>query len=612
MPSQPLLCLGIESTAHTFSVGIVNQQGEILGLASDSFTPSRGGLKPAEVVEHHYLIFDQMVNSALQQAKIVPQDLDLIAFSQGPGLGPCLRVGAAVARSLSLKLHIPLVGVNHCIAHVEIGRKLCGSDDPITLYVSGGNTIVSAFESNHYQVFGETIDIPIGNLLDMVAREIGIPHPGGPVLEKLAKKGKNYIPMPYAVKGMDLSFSGLFSYIRKYLQDLTPAEKDKILPDVIFSLQETAFSMLTEVVERAIAHTQKKSILLTGGVAANKRLQTMVKTICTQHGVDFHFVPLRVAGDNGAMIAWTGILRFQSAGEFSIPDTKIRPKWRMDEVSIPWRSSDNASTSNSYLYSSSPFINTPTPNKSDNSLTYSFYLNQLQNDLNITDKTNLNPLILQMLENSFGSPHLGAEAYLIPTLWFEKPAMMKFRVAKHSRIPPIDSHIRFQRTVSEARILIALQNEDIVIPKIYDILPNDALIIMEFIEGKTLKEIIPALSNSKLSQYCTVVGEKLALMHNISISHGDLTTSNIVITPHNDLVLIDFGLGSSDIGLEEKAMDLHLFKRVLQSSHGSFFVPMWSAFLHGYRQVIKSSFAEIEDRVAKIELRGRYIAKDMR
>ncbi len=608
MPSQSLLCLGIESTAHTFSVGIVTQQGEILGLASDSFKPTSGGLKPAEVVEHHYLIFEQMVNSAIQQAKITIHELNLIAFSQGPGLGPCLRVGAAVARSLSLKLKIPLVGVNHCIAHVEIGRKLCGSADPITLYVSGGNTIVSAFESNHYQIFGETIDIPVGNLLDMVAREIGIPHPGGPVLEKLAKKGKNYIPMPYAVKGMDLSFSGLFSFIRKYLQDLTPAEKDKILPDVVFSLQETAFSMLTEVVERAIAHTRKNSILLTGGVAANKRLQAMVKTICTQHGVDFHFVPLRVAGDNGAMIAWTGILRYQNAGEFSIHDTKIRPKWRMDEVSIPWRSSDNASISQS----SSPSIKTPPPNMPDDGSTQSFFLNQLQNNLNITDKANLNPLIQQMLENTFGSPHLGAEAYLIPTYWFEKPAMMKFRVAKQSRIPAIDSQIRFQRTVGEARILIALQNEDIAVPKIYDILPNDALLIMEFIEGKILKNTIPTLSTSKLSQYCTIIGEKLALMHNISISHGDLTTSNIIITPRDDLVFIDFGLGSSDIGLEEKAMDLHLFKRVLQSSHGAYFDPMWNAFLQGYHELIQTNYSEIEDRVAKIELRGRYIAKDMR
>ncbi|MHA1610676.1 MAG: bifunctional N(6)-L-threonylcarbamoyladenine synthase/serine/threonine protein kinase [Promethearchaeota archaeon] len=597
MPSQHLICLGIESTAHTFSVGIVNQHGEILGLASDSFKPTSGGLKPVEVVEHHYLIFDQIINSALQQAKLKPCDLDLIAFSQGPGLGPCLRVGAAIARSLSLKLHIPLVGVNHCIAHVEIGRKLCGCADPITLYVSGGNTIVSAFESNKYQIFGETIDIPVGNLLDMVAREIGIPHPGGPVLEQLAIKGKNYIPMPYAVKGMDLSFSGLFSFIRKYLQDPPSTEKDKMIPDVVYSLQETAFSMLTEVVERAIAHTHKKSILLTGGVAANKRLQTMVKTICIQHGVDFNVVPRRVAGDNGAMIAWTGILRFQSAGEFSIPDTKINPKWRMDNVTIPWRSSVNSLED--------PEIESIPLN----------FLNQIYNQIEktrIKTKTEINPLLKIMLENAFGTPYLGAEAYLIPTLWFEKPAMMKFRIAKQSRISPIDSQIRFQRTMGESRILIALQSEDINVPKLYDVLPNEALLIMEFIPGKRLKDCIGNLSSSELSQFCNLVGEKLALMHNNSISHGDLTTSNIIVTPNDKLVFIDFGLSLSDIGLEEKAMDLHLFKRVLQSSHGSYFELMWKAFLKGYEQMIRSDFVEIEDRVAKIELRGRYIAKDLR
>ncbi|MHA1475332.1 MAG: bifunctional N(6)-L-threonylcarbamoyladenine synthase/serine/threonine protein kinase, partial [Promethearchaeota archaeon] len=334
-----MLCLGIESTAHTFSVGIMDDQGTVLSLVSDTYKPQTGGLKPVDVVEHHYTVFDRVLNQAILKANIEFIDLGLIAFSQGPGLGPCLRVGAAIARSLSLKLNIPIVGVNHCIAHVEIGRLFCNVDDPVTVYVSGGNTIISAFDSGMYQVFGETLDLAIGNMIDMVARDHGIPHPGGPKIEKIAKGGSNYINLPYIVKGMDLSFSGLYTAIWKQAQvkENTYERNKNYQEDLFYSLQETAFSMLAEVSERAIAHTEKNSVLLTGGVAANKRLQEMISYISNEHNIDFHVVPQKYAGDNGVMIAWTGILQFKSSNTVEISETKILPKWRMDNVPIPWR-----------------------------------------------------------------------------------------------------------------------------------------------------------------------------------------------------------------------------------------------------------------------------------
>ncbi|MFX0034358.1 MAG: KEOPS complex N(6)-L-threonylcarbamoyladenine synthase Kae1 [Candidatus Hermodarchaeota archaeon] len=331
------LCLGIESTAHTFSVGILDFDGNVYSLINHIFIPEEGGLHPALIREQHLNNFMKIVNKALNEAKISIKNLNLIAFSQSPGLGPVLKIGAWVARSLSLLLEIPIVGVNHCIAHVEIGRLMCNITDPLTLYVSGGNTIVSAFESQKYQIFGETLDLPIGNMIDSFARDAGLQHPGGPKIEKLALESKKYLPLPYVVKGMDLSFSGLYTATKRLLES-EKYNKKYNLNDIAYSLQETAFSMLTEVTERALAHTEKNEVLLTGGVAANKRLQQMIEYISNEHDAKFEVVPLKYAGDNGAMIGWTGILRYLSEGGQNIFETIIKPKERMDQITIPWRS----------------------------------------------------------------------------------------------------------------------------------------------------------------------------------------------------------------------------------------------------------------------------------
>ena len=331
------LTLGIESTAHTWSVGIVDFSGKVLSLVNDMFVPEKGGIHPMLVKEQHLNNFMGIINKALEDASISIKEIDLIAFSNSPGLGAILQIGAHVARMLSQLLGIPIVAVNHCIAHIEIGRFLCKIEDPLTLYVSGGNTIVSAYESGRYQIFGETLDIPIGNLIDSFARDVGIPHPGGPKVEALARESDNYLHLPYVVKGMDLSFSGLYSAAKRLVES-KDYENKYTLSDVANSLQETAFAMLTEVTERALAHTGKSEVLLTGGVAANKRLQEMVRYISREHGARFEVVPLRYAGDNGAMIAWTGILRYKSIGGNTISETQINPKERMDQITIPWRS----------------------------------------------------------------------------------------------------------------------------------------------------------------------------------------------------------------------------------------------------------------------------------
>lgn len=330
------LALGIESTAHTWSVGILDFSGNVISLVNDMFIPEKGGLHPALVREQHLNNFTSVINRALSEASISIEDIDLIAFSKSPGLGPILKIGAQVSRLLSQLLEIPVVAVNHCIAHIEIGRLMCEIEDPLTLYVSGGNTIISAYESGRYQIFGETLDIPIGNLIDSFARDVGIAHPGGPKVEELANTSSKYLSLPYVVKGMDLSFSGLYTATKRLVESNDYGKKYD-LSDVANSLQETAFAMLTEVTERALAHTGKKEVLLTGGVAANKKLQEMIKYISKEHDARFEVVPLKYAGDNGAMIGWTGILRYKATGGTHISDTKINPKERMDQITIPWR-----------------------------------------------------------------------------------------------------------------------------------------------------------------------------------------------------------------------------------------------------------------------------------
>lgn len=326
------ICLGIEGTAHTFGVGIVDDEGTIYSNEKHMYIPESGGIHPREAAQHHSEYAHIILRKALDTSKLTMDDIDVVAFSRGPGLGPCLRVTATVARVLALKYDKPLIGVNHCVAHIEIGRLISGFIDPLTLYVSGGNTIVSAYVNKRYRVFGETLDIPIGNLLDVFAREAGLGNPGGPIIEKLAMRGNQYIPLPYTVKGSDLSFSGLLTAVLTRLRE----GKYKI-EDLAYSLQETAFAMLTEVTERALAHTMKKELLLTGGVAANKRLQEMLRSVANEHDAKFAVVPIKLAGDNGAMIAWTGILHYLHNDILPVEQSVVLPKWRLDEAEIVWR-----------------------------------------------------------------------------------------------------------------------------------------------------------------------------------------------------------------------------------------------------------------------------------
>jgi N6-L-threonylcarbamoyladenine synthase/N6-L-threonylcarbamoyladenine synthase/protein kinase Bud32 len=330
-----MICIGIEGTAHTISVGVVKdvkKKCRVLSNVIKIYRPKQGGIHPREAANHHAEFVADLIRESVNKANIDFENIDLISFSKGPGLGPCLRTAATAARALSLTLNKPIMGVNHCVAHLEIGRgTIDNCKDPVLLYTSGANTQVIGFAEGRYRVFGETLDIGIGNCLDKFGRNIGMEFPCGPKIEELAKNGKNYLELPYSIKGMDIAFSGLLTAAEQY------CNSGKKLEDICYSIQETTFAALTEVTERAMAHTEKDEVLLGGGVAANKRLQDMVNTMARERGARF-FVPSRdLCIDNGAMIAWLGVLMYNSGIRMDMEESTIDQRFRTDMVDVSWR-----------------------------------------------------------------------------------------------------------------------------------------------------------------------------------------------------------------------------------------------------------------------------------
>ena len=527
-----MICLGIEGTAEKTGVGIVDSEGNILAMAGKQLFPEEGGIHPRIAAEHHAEWIPKLIPQAIEESGLEYSDIDLISFSQGPGLGPALRIVATSARSLALSLKKPIIGVNHCIGHVEVGKLDTGAVNPVSLYVSGGNSQVIAYESGRYRIFGETLDIAIGNCLDHFGRETGLGHPGGPVIEKLAKKG-SYIDLPYIVKGMDFSFSGLLSAALREAKRGTPME------DICFSLQETAFAMLVEVTERALSHTQKDEVMLCGGVSANSRLREMLRTMSEEHGAKFYMPEMKLCGDNGVMIAWLGLLMCKQFGPMDLSDTGIIQRFRTDEVDIPWI---------------------------DNTKSY----------LKLSDD-----LIAK-----------GAESNIVKSSYLGQNAVLKDRIPKGYRISEIDDKIRRARTKEEAKLLSDAKRAGVRTPVLYDINLKDKSILMEEIEGPMLKEVID-------SNLAFELGGEIAKLHSADIIHGDITSSNVMLQD-GQLVFIDFGLGKYSQLQEDKAVDLLVLKKSLQSIDYNLAIQYFDEVLKGYDD------KSIVNKIADIESRGRY------
>ena len=325
-----MLGLGIESTAHTFSCAVIKKNKKNAKILSDVrkiYRPADGqGIHPREASRHHVANSASVLSESLKDANVSIDDIDIISYAAGPGLGPCLRVGAVVARSLASFYKIPIYPVNHAIGHIELGKLLTGSKNPLVLLVSGGHTMLLAFSNKQWRVFGETLDITLGQLLDQFGRSLGFASPCGPNIEELASKSLCYTNLPYSVKGNDVSFSGLLSAAK------LAAQKNKT--DACYSLQETAFAMISEAVERALSFTGKKELMIVGGVAANKRLSAMLKDVCKRHDSKFFLVPLQYAGDCGSQICWTGMLESQVKKGALLKNTFVTQSWRLDSVIV--------------------------------------------------------------------------------------------------------------------------------------------------------------------------------------------------------------------------------------------------------------------------------------
>ncbi len=326
------ICLGIESTAHTFGVAVVSDKGgncSILANEKDSVTTKEGGLVPRELAEHHVRVAKPVIERALKKARLGIKDVDLVAFSQGPGMGPALQTGAIAARALALKNGKPFLGVNHCVGHVEVGKALTGAKDPIVVYVSGANTQIIGYEKGRYRVYGETLDIGLGNLLDSFGRKLGLGFPAGPVLDKMYFEGKEYVELPYTVKGMDLAFSGL--------QTAAVQKIGKVgEQDLAYSLLHNAFAMVGEVAERALAHTEKKELLLTGGVAASKALRGMLEKMCLGRDARLFVPPFEACLDSGLLPAWLGIVEYKAGNTMSLEESTVDQRQRTDAVEVNW------------------------------------------------------------------------------------------------------------------------------------------------------------------------------------------------------------------------------------------------------------------------------------
>ncbi|AWU76212.1 uncharacterized protein C5L36_0C01600 [Pichia kudriavzevii] len=337
--------LGMEGSANKIAVGIVKQplgdpsksenRAVILSNVRDTYNAPPGqGFMPRDVARHHRNWVVRIVKRAIEEAQIEITDIDCICFTQGPGMGAPLQSVVIAARTLSMLWKVPLVGVNHCVGHIEMGREVTGADNPVVLYVSGGNTQVIAYSRQRYRIFGETLDIAVGNCLDRFARVLKIPNAPSPGynIEQLAKRGSKFVELPYTVKGMDISMSGILEYI----EEIARRGTEKV-EDLCYSLQECLFAMLVEITERAMAHVNSNQALIVGGVGCNERLQEMMAIMARDRGGAVFATDERFCIDNGVMIAQAGLLEYRMGGATLVEDSVCSQKFRTDDVFVRWR-----------------------------------------------------------------------------------------------------------------------------------------------------------------------------------------------------------------------------------------------------------------------------------
>ena len=424
--SERLRVLGIEGTAWAASAAVYDERAETdpVFIETDAYQPDSGGIHPREAAEHMSDAIPRVVETALAAAD---GPIDAVAFSQGPGLGPCLRTAGTAARALAGALDVPLVGVNHMVAHLEIGRQRSGFDAPVCLNASGANAHVLGYRNGRYRVLGETMDTGVGNAIDKFTRHLGWSHPGGPKVEDAAEDGE-YLDLPYVVKGMDFSFSGIMSAAKDAIDD------GRAVEDVCYALQENVFAMLTEVAERALSLTGSDELVLGGGVGQNARLREMLAAMCDQRGADFFAPEPRFLRDNAGMIAVLGAEMFRAGDTVAIEDSAVDSNFRPDEVEVTWRNEAES-------------------------------VNPWRDD---------------------GSEVEGAEA----TVEIGAETVTKRRLPKRYRHPELDARLRRDRTVLEARLTSEARRHGVPTPVVRDVDPVEGVLVFERVGEADLRDAL--------------------------------------------------------------------------------------------------------------------------
>ncbi|KTG08865.1 serine/threonine protein kinase [Haloprofundus marisrubri] len=412
--------LGIEGTAWAASAALHDTERDETFIESDPYEPDSGGIHPREAAEHMSEAIPSVVETVLDHAEQTAEGdeapIDAVAFSRGPGLGPCLRIVGTAARALAGALDVPLVGVNHMVAHLEIGRHESGFDSPVCLNASGANAHLLGYHNGRYRVLGETMDTGVGNAIDKFTRHVGWTHPGGPKVEQAAADGE-YIDLPYTVKGMDFSFSGIMSAAKQAYDDGETVE------DICFSLQEHVFGMLTEVAERALSLTGTDELVLGGGVGQNARLREMLASMCEERGAAFYAPDPRFLRDNAGMIAVLGAKMYAAGDTIEIEDSAIDPNYRPDQVPVTWRGAAES------------------------------VARAVDADADVK----------------------GAEA----TVEFHDEEVVKRRLPKAYRHPELDARLRRERTVAEARLTSEARRAGVPTPLVRDIDRREATITLQ-------------------------------------------------------------------------------------------------------------------------------------
>jgi N6-L-threonylcarbamoyladenine synthase/protein kinase Bud32 len=551
--------LGIEGTAWAASAAVFDTETDDVFIESDPYEPDSGGIHPREAAEHMGDAIPEVVETALAHARGLADHerpdappVDAVAFSRGPGLGPCLRIVGTAARSAALTLEVPLVGVNHMVAHLEIGRYQSGFDRPVCLNASGANAHLLGYHNGRYRVLGETMDTGVGNAIDKFTRHVGWSHPGGPKVERVARDGE-YVELPYVVKGMDFSFSGIMSAAKQLYDEGEPVE------NVCRGLQETIFAMLTEVAERALSLTGTDELVLGGGVGQNDRLQEMLGEMCEQRGAAFHAPEPRFLRDNAGMIAVLGARMLAAGDTLDVPASSVDPNFRPDQVPVTWRG-DEESVART-----------------------------------VADETEVQ----------------GAEA----TVTLEPDRVRKRRLPKSYRHPALDDRLRRERTVAEARLTSGARRQGVPTPLVYDVDPERGVLVCQRVGTSDLAGNLTPERAAAVGRHLATLHEA-GIVHgdpttrNVRIRGGPAvgsSTDDPGVGPSTDdtasgVYLIDFGLGFHSGHVEDHAMDLHVFEQSVEGTADDP-APLVEAVREGYAAAGDES---VLDRLRDIEGRGRY------